>query len=95
MGGEDFSYFQQKVPGAFLFFGAGDGQEFPHHHPAFNIDEKALPQAVLLLLALPFRAVSQNKPITIGLLLPDPSHTDIVAAAEFGWSTGQYGIISG
>jgi branched-chain amino acid transport system substrate-binding protein len=37
---------------------------------------------VLLVLALPFRAVSQNKPITIGLLLPDPSHTDIVAAAE-------------
>jgi len=52
MGGEDFSYFQQKVPGAFLFFGAGDGQEFPHHHPAFNIDEKALPQAVLLMTNL-------------------------------------------
>jgi len=35
-----------------------------------------------LVLALPFRAESQNTPITIGLLLPDPSHTDIAEAAE-------------
>ena len=52
MGGEDFSYFLQKVPGAFLFFGMGDGMEYPHHHPAFDIDEKALPQATLLMTTL-------------------------------------------
>jgi len=52
MGGEDFAYYLQKVPGAFLFFGMGDGMEFPHHHPAFDIDEKALPQAALLLSSL-------------------------------------------
>ncbi len=49
MGGEDFAYFLQKIPGAFLFFGMGDGQPYPHHHPAFDIDEKALPLAVLLM----------------------------------------------
>lgn len=49
MGGEDFAYFLQKLPGAFLFFGMGDGMEFPHHHPAFDIDEKALPEATLLM----------------------------------------------
>lgn len=38
--------------GAFLFFGVGDGMEFPHHHPAFDIDEKALPEATLLMTAL-------------------------------------------
>lgn len=49
MGGEDFAYFLQKVPGAFLFFGMGDGMEYPHHHPAFDMDEKALPLATLLM----------------------------------------------
>jgi amidohydrolase len=52
MGGEDFAYFLQEVPGAFLFFGMGDGMEFPHHHPAFDLDEKALPKATLLMAAL-------------------------------------------
>jgi len=52
MGGEDFAYFLQKVPGAFLFFGMGDGMEFSHHHPGFDMDEKALPQATLLMTAL-------------------------------------------
>lgn len=52
MGGEDFAYYLQKVPGAFLFFGMGDGMKFPHHHPAFDMDEKALPQAALLMAGL-------------------------------------------
>ena len=52
MGGEDFAYYLQEVPGAFLFFGAGDGMKFPHHHPAFDFDEKAMPAAAFLMTAL-------------------------------------------
>jgi amidohydrolase len=52
MGGEDFAYYLKKVPGAFIFLGAGDGHEFPHHHPAFDIDEKALPMGALLNASL-------------------------------------------
>ncbi len=52
MGGEDFAYFLQKVPGAFLFFGMGDGMKFPHHHPAFDMDEAALPLATLFMTGL-------------------------------------------
>jgi amidohydrolase len=52
MGGEDFAYYLQKVPGVFLFLGAGDGFDFPHHHPAFDIDEKVLPQGTLLMSSL-------------------------------------------
>jgi amidohydrolase len=52
MGGEDFAYFLQKVPGVFYFFGMGDGMEFPHHHPEFDMDEKALPGATHLLTSL-------------------------------------------
>ena len=52
MGGEDFAYFLQKIPGAFCFFGMGDGMKHPHHHPAFDMDERALPKAALLMTSL-------------------------------------------
>ena len=52
MGGEDFAYFLEKVPGTFLFLGAGDRIDFPHHHPAFDIDEKVLPLGTLLMTSL-------------------------------------------
>jgi len=52
MGGEDFAYYLREVPGAFLFFGAGDGMRFPHHHPGFDLDEKALAPAAALMTAI-------------------------------------------
>ncbi|WP_040204461.1 M20 family metallopeptidase [Neobacillus jeddahensis] len=45
MGGEDFSYYLEKIPGTFFFTGAkpvGDHPGYPHHHPKFDIDEKAM-----------------------------------------------------
>ena len=43
MGSEDFSCYQQKIPGLYVFFGAKpDGDFYPHHHPKFNIDEKCM-----------------------------------------------------
>lgn len=43
MGSEDFSYYQQKIPGLYVFFGARPAGEFyPHHHPKFDIDENCL-----------------------------------------------------
>jgi len=44
-GGEDFSYFQEKVPGFYFFLGgmAPDTTEaFPHHTPDFKIDDSGL-----------------------------------------------------
>ncbi len=61
MGGEDFAYFLEKVPGAFLFLGAGDGMDFPHHHPAFDIDENVLPQGVLLMTSLALEYLFQKE----------------------------------
>jgi len=52
MGGEDFAYYLQKVPGAFIFMGSGDGMHHPHHHPGFDLDERALEPAAALLAAL-------------------------------------------
>jgi amidohydrolase len=41
MGGEDFSAYLEKAPGAFFWVGAGHEGAFPHHHPRFTIDETA------------------------------------------------------
>jgi amidohydrolase len=45
MGSEDFSAYQQKVPGCFFFIGAGPRdatRAYAHHHARFVIDEQAL-----------------------------------------------------
>lgn len=45
MGGEDFSQYLEKVPGAFMFVGIGNqeaGIIYPQHHPKFDMDERAL-----------------------------------------------------
>ncbi len=58
-GGEDFAWYTQRVPGAFLFLGARNealGCRFPHHHARFNIDEAALAGGVALLVELALAA---------------------------------------
>jgi amidohydrolase len=51
MTGEDFSYYLQEKPGAFYFTGAQiEGQQYPHHHPMFDFDERAMPIAAKTLL---------------------------------------------
>ena len=40
MGGDDFSAYLAEAPGCYAFVGAGG--DFPHHHPRFVIDERAL-----------------------------------------------------
>jgi amidohydrolase len=55
MGSEDFSYYLQKVPGSFVFFGtksAGKRAIYPHHHPRFDIDEDVLPTGAALYAAI-------------------------------------------
>ncbi len=46
MGGEDFSYFSNEIPGCFFFIGSAPKGtkplEVPHHCSHFNIDEDAL-----------------------------------------------------
>ena len=44
-GAEDFSFFQEKVPGFYFFLGGmtpGNTQVFPHHTPDFKIDESGM-----------------------------------------------------
>lgn len=49
---EDFAYIIDRIPGAMLLIGAGqkvDGKIHPHHHPKFDIDEKAMTLAIAAL----------------------------------------------
>ncbi len=45
LGGEDFAYFLEQVPGAFLYHAGSNpekGQTYPHHNSRFDIDEDSL-----------------------------------------------------
>ena len=60
MGGEDFAFYVEKIPGLFFRLGVGraDGPNAPLHSPAFTADESALPvgAAAFVRFALDFLA---------------------------------------
>jgi amidohydrolase len=60
MAGEDFSAYLRAAPGCFFFLGAGSSGSFPHHHPEFTIDERALPIGIETLTASALRFLSQD-----------------------------------
>jgi len=48
---EDFSEFSERVPGVFMFLGAGNpakGTTISHHNPRFDIDEDILLNGVAM-----------------------------------------------
>lgn len=54
MGAEDVGTFMTETPGMYFFLGAKDETApayYPHHHPRFTFDERALPLGVALLSA--------------------------------------------
>lgn len=63
MGGEDFAYYLKHVPGTFFFTGAGNSEVqaiFPHHHPRFDIDERAMLLAAKALMGAALDALWQH-----------------------------------
>lgn len=55
MGSEDFSFYQQKVPGVIFFLGMADSQkgtDAEHHNPTFKTNDEVLKKGVALLTAL-------------------------------------------
>lgn len=51
MGGDDMALWLRQAPGVYFWLGASSGEatSYAHHHPKFDIDEKALPIGVELL----------------------------------------------
>ncbi|MDQ3378629.1 MAG: M20 family metallopeptidase [Actinomycetota bacterium] len=56
MGAEDFSYFLEKLPGAFIWLGVGDVSGL--HTSQFAFDEEILPRGAALLTALALESLS-------------------------------------
>lgn len=54
MGGEDFAYYLQKIPGAFYSIRAGarPSDNYPHHHPKFEVDERCLLKGIQTILTI-------------------------------------------
>ncbi len=55
MGAEDFAFYLQKVPGAFLALGIRNEEKgiiYPHHHPKFDVDEDVLYLGTAMEVAL-------------------------------------------
>lgn len=49
MASEDMGHFLEEIPGCYFFVGSAgetDDLRYPHHHPRFNFDERALPVGV-------------------------------------------------
>ncbi len=52
MGAEDFSLYQQEIPGSYFFVGSTNeekGLVYGHHHPKFDFDEAVLPRGAALM----------------------------------------------
>jgi amidohydrolase len=57
MGGEDFAYFAQKVPGAFFSIGSRPAENaFPGHNPKFKVDEECIPVGLEMMINLALQA---------------------------------------
>ena len=64
-GAEDFSFFQQKVPGLFFFLGGkpkGQTSPAPHHTPDFYIDESGFTLGIKSLAGLTVDYFEMNAP---------------------------------
>jgi amidohydrolase len=60
MAGDDFSAYLRTAPGCFFFIGAGNARAFPHHHPHFTIDERALPVGIETLMRAALRFLADG-----------------------------------
>jgi amidohydrolase len=49
MASEDMGYILEDIPGCYFFVGSGDENSYPHHHPKFDFDERAMVTGVTLM----------------------------------------------
>jgi IAA-amino acid hydrolase len=62
MGGEDFAFYTERVPGGFVGLGIrneSEGAVYSVHHPKFKVDEDALPVGAALHVAFAFRSLEE------------------------------------
>ena len=58
-GGEDFSFFLESVPGAYIWIGQGTDKSCPLHHPGYDFDDRLIPNGAGLLAAIAERELAE------------------------------------
>ncbi|MCL9661051.1 amidohydrolase [Paenibacillus hunanensis] len=68
MGAEDFAYFLEERPGNFFYVGSqkDEATAFAHHHPRFDIDERALLNTGRIFLGIVAEKLLSPSPVTAG-----------------------------
>ncbi len=57
MGGEDFAYFAQEIPGSFFYLGAKtEGDDAPAHNPRFNPSDDSIVTGIEMMVGVVFHA---------------------------------------
>ncbi|MEM8857810.1 MAG: amidohydrolase [Chloroflexota bacterium] len=81
MASEDMGYMLEEVPGCYFFIGSANheaGQNFPHHHPRFDFDERAMMNGIAVMgtaiasYVLPDGSFQQPKSGFNGLVAHEP-----------------------
>jgi amidohydrolase len=70
LGGEDFAWYLESIPGALARLGTrrpGSGDDFDIHQPAFDVDERAIGVGIRLMAATALTAISSG-----GTAAPEP-----------------------
>ncbi|MDW7675807.1 MAG: amidohydrolase, partial [Bacillota bacterium] len=59
MGGEDFAYYCEQVPGAFFQLGVGTANEagYPLHHPKFQVNEEGIATGIKVMAMIVIEAM--------------------------------------
>jgi amidohydrolase len=76
LGGEDFAWYLESIPGALARLGTrrpGSGDDFDIHQPTFDVDERAIGVGVRLMVATALTAMSGGGP-TAQEPLPGAAH---------------------
>ena len=60
MGGEDFAYYSEKIPGAYFRVGSNDGRNIDIHTPNFNVDEECIKTGLRVYLGIILNYFSIN-----------------------------------
>ncbi|XP_050377474.1 IAA-amino acid hydrolase ILR1-like 4 [Argentina anserina] len=70
MGAEDFSFYQEVIPGYFFFLGMKNdtqGQLKPMHSPYFRVNEDVLPYGAAFHASLATRYLLENQPVSTSM----------------------------
>lgn len=65
MASEDMGFFLDEIPGCYFFIGARNeekGYTYPHHHPRFNFDERAMIDGVAIMAEATSSYVLNGRP---------------------------------